>query len=92
MLIRELLSRGTAAITVRGKFVSPTEKDYFKCWHSANIIIQRPLCVMHQLEGIMCNYYFGILGGRYQLILKCIINIMFISLVGIVLRELHPTL
>jgi hypothetical protein len=41
---------------------------------------------MHQLEGIMCNYYFGNLGGSYQLILQCIINIMFISLVGILLR------
>ena len=40
----------------------------------------------------MCNYYFGILGGRYQLILQCIINIMFISLVGILLRELRPPL
>lgn len=47
---------------------------------------------MHQLEGIMCNYYFGILGGRYQLILHCIVNIMFISLDGILLRELRPTL
>ena len=34
----------------------------------------------------MCNYYFGIIGGRYQLILQCLIN-MFISLVGILLRD-----
>jgi len=39
------VSRGTVFITVRGKFVTLTEKEYFKCWHSANII-QQPLCVI----------------------------------------------
>ena len=46
VLIRELVSRDNAAITVRGKFVSAIEKDLFKCWYSENIIIQRRLCVM----------------------------------------------